>query len=326
MIKVSIIVPVYNSEKYIATCLNSLLNQTLSDIQIVIVNDGSTDESEKKIEAYIKIYDDKIVYIKKENGGTGTARNTGIEYATGEYIGFVDSDDYVDMTLYEKMYREAKDINADWVECDYYHEYSDKMNKLKIKKAEYTTDDILIKTKTSVCNKIIKRKIICDNKLTFPVKLNYEDLEFVYKTVPYIHTIGYVKEALYYYIQRNGSRFHTWNEGMRDIFTVYENIFLFYTKNGFYEKYKEQIEYSYISSILTGIFNIAKIRDKKTRNILLKENWEHLITQFPLWRKNTILKNNKSLKGMYLRTNNKCTYRIYAKLFYIYAKYFYWTL
>ena len=102
MKKVSIIVPVYNQEKYISMCLDSLVNQTLKDIEIVIINDGSKDKTEEKIKPYIEKYKDKIVYKKIPNGGVANARNTGLKIATGEYIGFVDSDDFIALDMYEK--------------------------------------------------------------------------------------------------------------------------------------------------------------------------------------------------------------------------------
>ena len=113
MPKVSVIVPVYNVEKYIEKCLESLVNQTLKDIEIIIVNDGSKDKSEKIINKFLSKYKN-IVYVEKQNGGLSDARNYGMKYAKGEYIAFLDSDDYVDTTIYEKMYNKAKEENADF--------------------------------------------------------------------------------------------------------------------------------------------------------------------------------------------------------------------
>ena len=121
MAKVSVIVPVYNVEKYVEKCLQSLVNQTLDNIEIIVVNDGSTDNSKQIIQAFIKEnLDTNIIYLEKENGGLSDARNYGMNYATGEYIAFLDSDDYVKNTIYEKMYNKAVEKNADYVECDFY--------------------------------------------------------------------------------------------------------------------------------------------------------------------------------------------------------------
>ena len=126
MIKVSVIVPVYNVEDYIEKCLNSLVNQTLEDIEIIIVNDGSKDNSENIIKSFLSRYPQKIKYLKKENGGLSDARNYGIPYATGEYIAFLDSDDYVELDTYENMYNLAKKENSDMVECNFIWEYPNK--------------------------------------------------------------------------------------------------------------------------------------------------------------------------------------------------------
>lgn len=107
MCKVSIIIPIYNTEKYIKDCLDSVVNQTLDDIEIICINDGSTDNSLKLINDYAK-RDKRIKVINQENKGQGTARNIGIKESKGEYIGFVDFDDYIDLKMYEKLFYESK--------------------------------------------------------------------------------------------------------------------------------------------------------------------------------------------------------------------------
>ena len=144
--KVSIIVPVYNVEKYLKRCINSLINQTLQDIEIIVVDDGSTDNSGQIIKEYQE-KNSNIKYYKKENGGLSDARNYGMKYAPSEYIAFLDSDDFVDKTMYEKMYNKAIEENADYVECDFYWAYpkaekkngtqnsiEEKIKNLKLKK------------------------------------------------------------------------------------------------------------------------------------------------------------------------------------------------
>jgi len=129
MPKVSVIIPVYNVENYIEKCLNSVLNQTLKEIEIIIVNDGSKDSSKQKIEKYLEKHENKIIYLEKENGGLSDARNYGIGYAKGEYIAFLDSDDYIEPTMYEEMYKKAKEENSDMVECDFLWEYPRKVKE-----------------------------------------------------------------------------------------------------------------------------------------------------------------------------------------------------
>ena len=131
-IKVSIIVPMYNTEKDVARCLETLANQTLKDSEIIVVNDGSTDNSKKVVLDYARKYSN-IVYLEKKNGGLSDARNYGMKFANGEYIAFVDSDDFTDYTMFEKMYNKAIESNADYVECDFYWSYHLGKNKWKNK-------------------------------------------------------------------------------------------------------------------------------------------------------------------------------------------------
>ncbi|MBR1443254.1 MAG: glycosyltransferase family 2 protein [Firmicutes bacterium] len=121
--KVSVIVPVYNSEKYLVNCLTYLVNQTLEDIEIICVDDCSTDESVDILKDCLSQFPDKVRVIQhKKNLGPGGARNTGIKVARGEYIGFVDSDDQVDVSMYEKLYAKAKEDDYDIVECAFHNQ------------------------------------------------------------------------------------------------------------------------------------------------------------------------------------------------------------
>ena len=119
MVKVSVIVPVYNVDKYLEECLDSIVNQTLNDIEIICVNDGSTDGSLKILEDYAS-KDDRIKIITQENGGLSVARNTGIDVAKGEYLSFVDSDDFIGLEMFDKMYDQAHSQDLDILFCKTY--------------------------------------------------------------------------------------------------------------------------------------------------------------------------------------------------------------
>ena len=118
MVKVSIIVPVYNVEQYLSKCLESLVNQTLDDLEIIVVNDGSKDDSAQIAQRYAAQYPDKVRYLEKENGGLSDARNFGIDYANGAYLAFVDSDDFVLPTMMEEMYELCQKHDADIAICN----------------------------------------------------------------------------------------------------------------------------------------------------------------------------------------------------------------
>ena len=197
MAKVSVIVPIYNVEKYLPKCLDSLVNQTLDDIEIILVNDGSLDNSGKIAKEYSEKYQDKIIYLEKENGGLSDARNYGIPYATGEYIAFLDSDDYIDIDAYKQMYEKAKKEDADFLECDFIWEYPNK--KVIDKRIDYKNkQEMLAVVRVVAWNKLIKRDLIIKNNIRFPKGLRYEDIEFTYKLLPYLNKISYIDKNFMY--------------------------------------------------------------------------------------------------------------------------------
>lgn len=314
MPKVSVIVPIYNVEKYIKKCMDSLVNQTLQEIQIIFVNDGSTDESGNIAKEYASKYPNKIIYLEKENGGLSDARNFGMRYAEGEYIAFLDSDDYVENTMYEEMYNKALQENSDYVECDFLWEYPDKTKKDK-RNSYNNKKEMLTNVRVVAWNKLIKREILEKNNISFPKGLRYEDIEFTYKLIPYLNKVSYVDKEFVHYVQRNNSIANVQNERTAEVFTIFDNIIKYYQEKGFYEEYKEELEYSYSRILLcSSLKRICKIKDSKTRKKLIKETFEKLYQQFPLWKENKIL-NNRSIKNMYMKSINKFTYPIYTKMF-----------
>ena len=315
MPKISIIVPFYNVEKYIDKCLYTLVNQTLQDIEILIVNDGSKDKSIEIAKKYEKEYPEKIIYLEKENGGLSDARNYAIKYAKGEYIAFLDSDDYVELDMYEKMYETAKKENCDMVECDFYWEYPNKSKK-DIGKIYENKKEMIEKIRVVAWNKLIKRTILKESKIEFPKGYRYEDVEFTYKLVPYLNKISFVKEPFIHYVQRENSISNSQNERTKEIFIILENVINYYKEKNIYNEYKEELEYIYTRYLLcSSLLRMVKIKDKEIRENLLEETWKKLNEHFPGWRKNSILKRNKTLKDLYMKTVNKNTYKIYCKIF-----------
>ncbi len=315
MPKVSVIVPIYNVEKYLEKCINSLLSQTLEDIQIILVNDGSKDNSGTIAKKYAERNKDKVIYVEKENGGLSDARNYGLKYATGDFVAFLDSDDYIEKNAYEEMYNKAIEENADYVECDFIWEYP---NKAKIdKQYKYQNKkEMLSFVRVVAWNKLIKRSLIIEHNLEFPKGLRYEDVEFTYKLIPYINKFAYVDKPFIHYIQREGSIANVQNERTAEIFTVLDEVIEFYKKNNIYEEYKEELEYNYARYLLcSSLKRMCKIKDKKTRKELLQKTWKKLNCNFPNWKKNRILNTVNIDKNKYMKTINKFTYKIYTKVF-----------
>lgn len=207
MAKISIIIPVYNCEKYIEKCLNSLVNQTLKDIEIILVNDGSTDNSRKIIESFT---DSRIKILDKKNGGQSSARNIGLDVAQGEYIGFVDSDDWVDEDYFEKLYNTAKKYDADIAMADFIRKgpqkHTIRLNIAEEKVYEKIENKIKIANALKegcIWNKIYKKEIL--NGIRFTEGMFFEDGPFTIKTLHAADRLVTVPGTYYYYFQNPSS-------------------------------------------------------------------------------------------------------------------------
>lgn len=315
MAKVSVVVPIYNVEEYLERCIESLVKQTLEDIEIILVNDGSRDKSGTIAQEFQKKYPDKIKYVEKENGGLSDARNYGMKYATGEYIAFLDSDDYIEKNAYKVMYKKAKEEDSDYVECDFIWEYPEKSKKdEQIKYAN--KNEMLAFVRVVAWNKLIRREVITNNNIEFPKGLRYEDVEFTYKLIPHINKFSYVNEFFIHYTQRQNSIANVQNEKTAEIFEVLDNVITYYKQNNFYDEYKEELEYNYARYLLcSSLKRICKIPDNQKRKELINKTWDNLNSKYPEWKKNKILRNVQLGKNKYMRTINKFMYKIYTLLF-----------
>lgn len=219
-VKVSIIVPVYNTGKYLYDCLDSIINQSLMDIEIICVDDGSTDNSLEILEEYGE-KDSRIRVFSIENSGLSIARNFGIEQANGEYIGFVDSDDYVDKFMFEKLYISCVQNDLDISLCkislfddetgevmndlDYYNVSVLKGFEGKVFNSDDTTP-ITCNIVVNSYNKIYRKSLLTDNSIEFPPHLIFEDEVFFIRTYLNAKRVSFVNEFLYYYrLNREGS-------------------------------------------------------------------------------------------------------------------------
>ena len=207
---ISIIVPVYNVEQYLEKCVNSIINQTYKNLEIILVDDGATDTSGKMCDELAKI-DSRIKVYHKENGGLSDARNYGVERATGEYIGFVDSDDYIDSEMYEKLYEAIKKENTDVAECNLKIIYPDRVELFTEKKyysvctkQEYLEEYLKIeKVFGSACVRLINSKIA--KKINFPVGKLYEDTYYAYSLINVADSYVIMDAPYYNYLMRENS-------------------------------------------------------------------------------------------------------------------------
>jgi len=213
MTKVSVLVPIYNVEQYLPECLDSLCAQTLKNIEIICINDGSTDASGAILDEYAK-NNANIKVINKKNSGYGDSMNRGLEAATGEYIGIVESDDYIDANGFEKLYELAKKTDADIVKANYYYHSNDKdeihevVKNQKLNKAITISDDysILIE-EPGIWSAIYRRDFLNDNKIRFRTTpgASYQDTGFFFKTACAAKKIVYTKNAYLHYRTDNAN-------------------------------------------------------------------------------------------------------------------------
>lgn len=308
MIKVSVIVPVYNVEKYIRKCLDSLINQTLKELEFIFVNDGSPDNSTEIIKEY-QHRDKRIKLLNKDNGGQASARNLGLEKAKGEYVAFLDSDDYVKETMYETLYNRAKKDDFDIVICNNYLVYPNSIVEnnpdITNKKEKIISPKEYITLSPSPCNKIIRHKYLIEQKFKFPEGIIYEDLASIPLLGLDSPKVLYINECLHYYVQSDSSTMRS-----KEYKPKYENIFkaIDYLYTNMIDKgYNEELEYLityhmlYLGSL--NFYHYQKYEQIDRISVKMKE-------YFPRWHQNKLVKLQFTKKQIF-----------YMQLFY-HKKYF----
>lgn len=248
MCNLSIIVPIYNVEQYLENCINSILNQTYRNFELILVDDGSPDKSGEICDKY-KSSDDRVKVIHKKNGGLSSARNAGLEIATGQYIGFVDSDDWIDRDMYDKLLNLAEKNEADIVQCEYLEAYDNKIIIHNNENSEFVVLDRFEALEKLInfgkyhvngvvsWNKIYKRTLFDD--IRFPVgKLN-EDEFTTYKLLHKCNSIIFLKEKLYYYRQTPNSIMNKkFNVKRLDLLDAVKELLIFLKSNNYHQFYE----------------------------------------------------------------------------------------
>lgn len=297
----SVVVPVYNVEKYLKESLESLHKQHASDVEFLIVNDGSTDNSQLIIDEYVK-KDNRFKSYIKENGGLSDARNFVLPYAKGEYIFYFDSDDLLADNALDKICCAIKD-KPDCVLFDFLF-FWENSSKTKIvygknKNVDDYTKSILLSS-PSANNKVFRKELL--EKNMFPVGLYYEDVASTPIMIAQCNTFNYINEPLYLYRQRTGSIIYTYSEKNKDIFKGLNRIIEYYKNNGLFEKHYDELEYFCIEHLLlNGNRRFFHSGDCKQ---LFKESQLYIDKYF-----------NNCLKNKYFRDMNKND-RLFVKLAY----------
>lgn len=313
-VKVSVIIPAYNTEEYLEECLESVLNQTLQDMEIIAVDDGSTDSTLEILRRYEEQYPEKLRVLHKENGGLSSARNHGLQYATGEYWGFVDSDDWIDPEMYEEMYQKAKDEDADIVICDLvdhypshvvYHHSSKFDNKFGVT--------------ASACNKMFRAEFVGDTR--FPMGLWYEDLDFTTRQLMKTENISVVHKGFYHCHCREVSIMNNNNaEKNKDILTVVKRLDAFAEENGWSEKYAEALEHMYIDHILITAINRLEKQKNKQKAEVIRYLRKEVCKRYPHFYKDEAYTKMPKNRQMIARLNGMGLSKVSRMILYVKSK------
>ena len=300
---ISIIVPVYNVEQYLNKCVESIINQTYKNIEIILVNDGSTDNSGKLCDE-LKLRDDRIQVIHKQNGGLSDARNAGLKIAKGEYIGFVDSDDYIAKDMFETLYNLNKKYNSEISIVSFYEIYKDKIigvrnskNLQELNKID-AIKELLIDTniQSYAWNKLFKKELF--EGLEFPTNKNFEDIATTLLLFERANKIVLFEEPKYYYVRRDNSIV-----GIRNYKTYKDYLDVIYDKYLYLDgKYKEldlYNEYNFIINMI-WVYTIIVAYD-------LEDVYKDFKKQYNLFEK-VINKHEKEITDMLDNYNKSILY------------------
>lgn len=267
--KVSIIIPIYNTEKYLHKCLESVTGQTLNDIEIICVNDGSTDGSLQIMQEFAS-RDSRVVIVSKENGGLVSARKAGVQVATGEYIGYVDSDDYIEPDMYERMYQTAWEHQVDMVTCGYYlegnytTEHYDTVNA-----GLYERDSMEFLRENTIYNmemqetglrgalwcKLFRRELFADSQMQIPESISIaEDKMCLLHYILHCRSVCVMKEAFYHWCIHQESMSHKANLNyLVCVNEVYKYLCDLYAHENFTDKMRAQAEIYITELLILGI-------------------------------------------------------------------------
>lgn len=304
-IKVSIIIPIYNVKLYLDKCIQSALNQTFHEYEIILINDGSTDSSGEIARKYWEIHKEIIILINQENKGLGGARNTGIIHARGEYLFFMDSDDFIESNAVELVYQKAKKEKADLVIFDgWFLEENGEKSYLhgcleKREEWHYEQNKELLFENPSTWNKLYHRNLFLNHNIFFPEKVWFEDL----RTTPKIYTVAkkivYLQSPLYYYLQRNTSIMHSKEcEKYLQILDAVDDVVAYYKEKDLYQAFEKHLEYLavYNSFFFAGI-KVNKINYKSPVQTKLVC---YMKEKFPYYKRNPY-RNKFSMKAFLIQ-------------------------
>ena len=307
--KVSVIVPMYNVETFVEQCLESLAAQTLRDMEVILVDDGCTDNTPLIADKFVTKYPERFRMVHKKNGGLSDARNYGMPYARGRYIAFLDSDDWAEPSLYEKL-SALMDQGYDVVLTDIEYYYEDPSRRFVMKGlSDWPAETIQKKALLSpmfAWNKIYRAAYFREEKYRYPLHTWYEDTPVSAPILATAAKIGYLPECLIHYRQREGSIMaETDSPRLKEIFGVMAMLRTAFHRRGLEEEFHEELEYLHVEHLrLYGMFRFLRSSQWKE---LYERSEDTMRVNFPDWKKNKYLKNLNAKNRFFLNCFNAKT-------------------
>jgi glycosyltransferase involved in cell wall biosynthesis len=319
----SVIVPVYDTAAYLRQCMDSLLAQTFDDLEIIVVDDGSTDDSPRIIADYAR-ENAGVVVVRKPNGGLADARNHGIGAARGEYVGFVDSDDYVSPDMYALMCERARATDADVVVCGMtgvdasghaecaYDEGP--ASAFGVCLAE--SPSLIVTCGPSACDKIFRTRLFTERRLSFPVGTAFEDLATTYSLFAHANRIEKVDEPLYFYRRaRSGSITGSYDRRYEQLAGALETMYGRFASDGMFDTFREPIlEMAFAHLILGRYADFFPYASPSAKTAYIDGAFEHLGRYFPGWRRDPVVRGACTSWWQYAVSTRPGLLKLYAAI------------
>jgi len=318
MPELTIIVPIYNVEKYLPQCLDSLKHQTYRDFEVLMVNDGTKDSSAEIALRYAKEDPDHFVLLNKENGGLSDARNYAMPKARGTYLTFLDSDDYVEPFCYEKLMKKITSEQLDLVvgNLQYFYEDSDAVMDMRGLNTSVSSDvqKCAMLSPLFAWNKVYRKAYFDSVGLLYPKGLWYEDLPVTLPLFANTAKIGHVDETLYHYRQRSGSIMKSGGLKQRDIFTIFEMVLDYFEKHDLKAKFHDELEYLCTEHIM--LYRQFSFLVSDDYQQLYELSCSFMKKHYPNYRKNKYLPTTGKKNMFFIKTYSLLTrglFRWYLK-------------
>lgn len=305
MKKISIIIPCYNVEPYIERCLESLVHQTIGieNLELILVNDASTDNTLSYLVTYEAKYTESVIVIDcKENGRQGTARNIGLTYATADYIAYVDSDDWCELDMFERLYDKSQEYDCEMVICECIRDRGDGICEKKSENTRLMIFDTEEKVSDCIVNRsigeaawarLIKKSLLVDNKIYFAEGLYYEDVLWLNLLYPYVKNVYYMDEQLYHYFVNTESTVLIKNtERHLEFFDVVEMLWQEYHERGLWDKYKTALELDYIRTLYFQGLKMISLRFDIPPFAVFQYMVDAIHERIPDWKNNPYVINH----------------------------------